>query len=80
MSLSNCLKILKGEGTRTPPRSNIMARVLGGGGGAAIPDGLGAQVPGAARTLDDDDKPRSLVLEVNDFKKKIAYRLMPIAS
>ena len=42
-----------------------MARVLGAvaPGGASNPE----QVPGAARTLNSDDKPRSLVLESKWF-------------
>ena len=68
MSLSNCLKIWKGEGIRTPPRSNMMARASGAvtPGGVASPDVLEASVPGAGKMNgdDDDDKAHRLVLEV----------------
>ena len=51
---------------RTPPRSNIMARVFGAvtPGGAAIPDGLEASVPGAAGCADDENRAWQFVLEV----------------
>ena len=51
---------------RTPPRSNIMARVFGAvtPGGAAIPDGLEASVPGAAGCADDEKREWQFVLEV----------------
>lgn len=59
---------------RTPPRSNIMARVLGAvtPGGAANPDGLEGQVPGAAATLAEDDKPRMIVLKTKSLPRNVS--------